>query len=163
VTVDPSPNPVPPEVWAALPRKRVGAGVVLVDDTGRVLLVEPTYKPGWEVPGGMAEAGEAPRAAARREVREELGLDVVVGLLLVVDWVPPGRRPDDGLMLLYAGEVDRSLPIVLQEDELRSWRWCGVSEVGERTTPFMARRLAAALAARADGATAELEDGYPVG
>ena len=162
MAVDPTPNEVDPTVWAALPRKRVGAGVVLVDDADRVLLVEPTYKPGWEVPGGMVEAGESPRAAARREVREELGLDVVVGRLLVVDWVPPGRRPDDGLMLLYAGEVDRALPIVLQEDELRSWRWCDVSEVRERTTPFMARRLAAALAARAEGSTLELEDGYRV-
>jgi len=162
VAVDPTPNEVDPAVWAALPRKRVGAGVVLVDDADRVLLVEPTYKPGWEVPGGMVEAGESPRAAARREVREELGLDVVVGRLLVVDWVPIGRRPDDGLMLLYDGEVDRALPIVLQEDELRSWRWCDASGVEERTTPFMARRLTAALAARAEGATVELEDGHPV-
>jgi 8-oxo-dGTP diphosphatase len=163
VAVDPTPNEVDPAVWAALPRKRVGAGVVLVDDVGRVLLVEPTYKPGWEVPGGMVEPGESPRAAAQREAREELGLDVAVGRLLVVDWVPPGRRPDDGLMLLYAGEVDRALPIVLQEDELRSWRWCDASGTEERTTPFMARRLRAAVAAIGTGAMVELEDGHPVG
>jgi 8-oxo-dGTP pyrophosphatase MutT (NUDIX family) len=163
VAVDPTPNEVDPAVWAALPRKRVGAGVVLVDAGGRVLLVEPTYKPGWEVPGGMVEANESPRAAVARECLEELGVEVAVGRLLVVDWVPPGRRPDDGLMLLYTGEVDGAQPIVLQADELRSWRWCDAAETEDRTTPFMARRLAAALAARAEGSTVELADGHPVG
>jgi 8-oxo-dGTP diphosphatase len=162
MTVDPSPWEVAPELWAALPRKRVGAGVVMLDELGRVLLVEPTYKPGWEVPGGMAERDESPRAAARREVKEELGLDVEIGRLLAVDWVPPGRRPDDGLMLLYGcREVDASR-IVLPSEELRSWRWCDAAAIDSRTTPFMARRLRAALAALENGMVIELEDGVPV-
>ncbi|MFF0176044.1 NUDIX hydrolase [Micromonospora profundi] len=37
---------------ATLPRKRMGAEVLLSDDRGRVLLVEPTYKDYWEIPGG---------------------------------------------------------------------------------------------------------------
>lgn len=41
---------------------------------GRVLLVQPTYKPTWEVPGGSVEAGESPAAAAAREVAVELGV-----------------------------------------------------------------------------------------
>jgi hypothetical protein len=32
---------------ATLPRKRMGAGVLLSDDQGRVLLVEPTYTDYW--------------------------------------------------------------------------------------------------------------------
>jgi 8-oxo-dGTP diphosphatase len=163
MTVDPAPNPVPPEVWAALPRKRVSAGVVVTDDAGRVLLVEPTYKPGWEVPGGMVEADESPRAAAARECREEIGLDVEVGRLLLVDWVSAGRRPDDGLMLLYAGGPVDTERIVLQADELASWQWCDEAEVEERTTPFFGRRLRAAVTALDHGTTVELEDGYPVG
>ncbi|WP_335341674.1 NUDIX hydrolase, partial [Pseudofrankia sp. EUN1h] len=58
-----------------LPRKRMAAAVVLVDDGGRVLLVRPTYRPGWDLPGGVIEQDEAPRAAARRELVEELSLD----------------------------------------------------------------------------------------
>lgn len=163
MTVDPTPNEVPPEVWAALPRKRVAAGVVVLDGDGRVLLVEPTYKPGWEVPGGLVEAGESPRAGAARECREELGIDVRVGRLLVTDYVPAGRRPDDGLMLLYAGGSVDPNRIVLPADELVSWRFCDDAEVDARTTPFMARRLRVAIAALADGSTVELEDGHPVG
>lgn len=163
MSVDPTPNDVDPALWAALPRKRVAAGLLVVDDDGRVLMVEPTYKPGWEVPGGMVEAGESPRAGAAREAREELGLDVEVGRLLVVDYVPAGRRPDDGLMLVYAcGPVDEER-IVLAEGELRSWHWCDRAALLERTTAFMARRVLAALAALADGGLHELEHGHPVG
>ena len=47
---------------------RVAAGVLIRDDAGRVLLVKPTYKDGWEIPGGYVEKGESPHAAATREV-----------------------------------------------------------------------------------------------
>lgn len=65
-----------PEAWRAhlaegnakQPRKRVGADVVFRDQQGRVLLVDPRYKPDWDLPGGMSDANEAPAETARREV-----------------------------------------------------------------------------------------------
>ena len=60
---------------ATLPAKRAAAAVLFTDPEGRVLLVEPTYKPTWEIPGGTVELNESPFAAAAREVKEELGLD----------------------------------------------------------------------------------------
>lgn len=150
------------EYFLNLPRKRMGSGLVFVDEENRILLVEPTYKKNWEVPGGMVELGETPRDAARREAHEELGIEVVVGRLLVMDWVPPRRLPDDGLMLLYATEQIDSSQIVLPPEELISWKWCDRDEVAERLTDFMARRLDAALSALANGSVAELENGYPV-
>ena len=72
-----------PEAWQAhlaegnrtQPRKRVGADVLFRDETGRILLVDPRYKPDWDLPGGMAEANEPPIEAAIREVREELDIE----------------------------------------------------------------------------------------
>lgn len=54
----------------------VDAMAVLYDSQDRVLLVKPTYKQGWALPGGMSEAAESPLSALRREVREEIGLVV---------------------------------------------------------------------------------------
>src|SRR5690348_9973029 len=97
---------LPPDQYlASLARKRMGAGALFLDGTGRVLLVEPTYKPTWEVPGGAVEREESPTAACRREVLEELGLDRPVGRLLVVDWVPSRPELPEGLMLIYDGGV----------------------------------------------------------
>ncbi|MFG1804869.1 NUDIX domain-containing protein [Streptomyces sp. NPDC049040] len=105
------PTPADPEAWnaylaegnATQARKRVSADVLLRDEAGRVLLVKPTYKPGWDLPGGMAEANEAPDDAARRELKEELGLDVTLHGLLVVDWVPPHGPWDDQLAFIFDG------------------------------------------------------------
>jgi ADP-ribose pyrophosphatase YjhB (NUDIX family) len=79
-------------------RPRVAAGLLIRDDEGRILLVKPTYKDGWDIPGGYVEPGESPAQAAAREVVEELGVAVPVGRLLVVDWAP---HPDEGDKLLF--------------------------------------------------------------
>ncbi|WP_233412294.1 NUDIX domain-containing protein [Nucisporomicrobium flavum] len=149
---------------ATLPRKRMGAGVVLSDASGRVLLVEPTYKPYWEIPGGAVEADESPYAAAAREVEEELGLTLRPGRLLVTDWVPP--RPDrtEGLMLLFDGGTltpDQAGRIRLPAEELRSWAWCTEAEADDRLSGLLARRMRAAVRARAEHTTSYLENGFP--
>ena len=68
-------------------QKVLASGCILRDQSGRILLVKPTYKPGWEIPGGMVEANESPVQACLREAREELGLEVRLGRLLCVDYV----------------------------------------------------------------------------
>ena len=145
--------------WTAtLPAKRMGAALLLRDGSDRVLLVEPTYKPYWELPGGVVEASESPRQAAAREITEELGLSVVPGRLLVVDWVPPRDGRTDGLMVVFDGGRCGD-PVRLAENELRSWAWCDPGQAAQRLLPLLARRAAAALHAVHTGATVYLEDG----
>lgn len=144
-----------------LPKKRVGAGVLIVDENLRILLVEPTYKETWEVPGGMVELDESPREAAKRECLEELGFKVEIGRLLSIDWVTQGRTPGDGLMLMYAtGPVDTS-QINLPGEELHSWMWCDREDVLTRVKDFQAGRIFASLDALRDGTFIELENGNP--
>ena len=151
-----------PDYTATLPTKRTAAGVVFADDTGRVLLVEPTYKPHWELPGGTVERDESPHAAAAREVVEELGVVVTPGRLLVVDWVPPQGPRTEGVMFVFAGALPDPGTIRLPPDELRSWAWSSPEEADARLSPLLARRVRAALRARETGSTIYLEAGEPV-
>jgi 8-oxo-dGTP pyrophosphatase MutT (NUDIX family) len=68
------------------PRQPLGAGALIRDDQGRVLLIHQTYQrpPMWLPPGGWVDRGESPRQAACREVREELGLHIEVGRALAM-------------------------------------------------------------------------------
>ena len=60
------------------PRFAVTAGAIVTDSRGRVLLLKHRFRPGsgWGLPGGFIEHGEQPGEALRRELREEIGLEV---------------------------------------------------------------------------------------
>ncbi|MDT5028081.1 MAG: hypothetical protein QOE61_4507 [Micromonosporaceae bacterium] len=150
---------------ASLPRKRMAAAVLLRDADERVLLVEPVYKDDWEIPGGGVDADESPLAAAVREMKEELGMSVVPGRLLVVDWVPPRPGRTDGVMFVYDGGVldpAHESGIQLPPEELRSWAWSTPAEADSRLSDLLARRVRAALRALSAGVTLYLENGVPV-
>lgn len=146
--------------YAARPRSRLAAGALITDERGDVLLVEPTYKTNWEVPGGGVEAHETAPAACLRECREELGLDLAVGRLLVVDHQldPPPRG--DAIMFLYDGGVlAEPTGISLQASELRSYRFVAPGDLDALVIPRLARRIRGALTARRDGGVVELAEG----
>lgn len=150
---------------ATLPRKRMGAAVLFHDDAGRVLLVAPTYKEDWLLPGGAVEAGESPYEAAVREVEEELGLVVRPGRLLLVDWFPP--RPDrtEGVGFVFdGGTLDDAgtAAIALPAEELRDWAWCTHEEATRLGSGLLVRELIAASRALAEASTLYLEFGRPV-
>lgn len=145
----------------------VAAGVLLFDDEDRVLLVDPTYKPGWEFPGGVVEAGEAPARAGVREVAEETGIQLDdVPRLLVVDWEAPAPPGYGGLRLLFDGgrlTGARACEVLLPGPELRAWRFVTESEAAALLPPVRFERLRWALRARERGAAHYLEAGVPVG
>jgi 8-oxo-dGTP diphosphatase len=70
-------------VTSATRRVRVVAALILSDEGGRVLVqrrpVGARRALLWEFPGGKVEPGESDTVALRREVREELGVELDVG------------------------------------------------------------------------------------
>ncbi|MFF5038552.1 NUDIX domain-containing protein [Streptomyces nigra] len=152
---------------AGLPRVLAGAAALFRDEEGRVLLVEPNYREGWALPGGTIEsgAGETPRQGARREPREEIGLDREPGRLPAVDWVQGAGRPPL-VAYLYDGGVltaDDLKAIRLQEQELLSSRLVPREELADHLPGAPGRRVLAALDALADGTgPVELENGRRV-
>ncbi|NJQ15929.1 NUDIX domain-containing protein [Streptomyces bohaiensis] len=144
----------------------VAAGMLIFDEQDRVLLVDPTYKPGWEFPGGVVEPGEPPSGAALREVTEELGLRLADGpRLLVVDWEPPVPPGFGGVRMLFDGgrlPEERFGELLLPGEELRQWRFVGTAEAEHLLSPGRFLRLRWALEARARGRTINLEAGIPV-
>lgn len=146
---------------AKMAHPRMAAGALFCDATGRVFMVEPSYKDYWEIPGGYVETGESPLQACVREIREELGISVPIGRLLAVDWAPSTNEGDKVLYIFDGGELDqdRLARITLQADELSSFDFVTPDQVSQRTIPRLARRIHAALAARSGSAPVYLEHG----
>lgn len=95
-------------VRTVAPGYTVGAMCIIERADGALLLVRLSYRERWGVPGGLLKRNESPEDAARREVREEVGLDVaLVGEPAVVVAAEPRRvdvifrarptRPEDAL------------------------------------------------------------------
>jgi 8-oxo-dGTP pyrophosphatase MutT (NUDIX family) len=148
-----------------LPRVPASAGALIRNPAGHVLILQPTYKSGWTVPGGqMEEDGETPWESCRREVREETGLTVESGRLACVDFLRPRSRRPGGLRFLFdCGVLDPGAEdhIALQVEEIRAWRWATPDQADQRLSGPVGRRVAQALAH--PDATVYLEDGRPVG
>ena len=159
-----------PQAWRAQlaegnrhqPRKRVAAKVLLSDTEGRLLLVDPVYKPWWDLPGGMAEANEAPHEAAARELREELGLDVRLRRLLCVDWVGPHGPWDDLLMFVFDGgqlAPDTAEGLSPVDEELHELGWFTHVRAAELLRGDIWSLTRHALRARDEQATVYLDQG----
>src|SRR5215212_9502639 len=139
---------------ARQPRKRVAANVIVCDDDGRLLLVNPNYKPDWDLPGGMAEANEPPIEAAARELHEELGLAIHIGALLAVDWIEPHGPWDDTLVFVFDGGTlapEQVANLQITDDELAGFRFCTRDEAGDLLRPYVWQRAANALDALTTG------------
>lgn len=145
-----------------LPKHRVIGHVLFRDERGRVLFENVLYKQDWELPGGVIEPNETPRAGARRELVEELGVELPVGPPLVIDWMPPYLGWSDAIEFIFDGGVLDSSVIdsfVLPDSEIGGYHWVEPADIPNHVTPLAARRLAALLASEQMYYS---EDGRPV-
>ncbi|MEV0839896.1 NUDIX hydrolase [Actinocatenispora sera] len=136
-------------------RAAAAAGALFTDAEGRIMMVRPTYKDYWDIPGGYVEPGETPYEACVREVEEELGIRPTIGRLLVADWAPSDRDGDKILFIFNGGQLTDALrtAIKLQDSELADYRYVSTAEIPVLTIPRLSRRL---LIAR----TADIEDRF---
>src|SRR3954462_607049 len=137
-------SPLPP-----MARPRVAARVLVHDDQGRILMVRPTYKDGWDIPGGYVEPDESPAQAAERELAEELNLRRPLGRLLVVDWAPHPAEGDKLLFVFDGGELTPSDVAALTPDgdEIVEARYWAASELDTLAPARLVSRLRLAVEA----------------
>jgi ADP-ribose pyrophosphatase YjhB (NUDIX family) len=131
----------------SLPKKRMGAGCLFFDEQGCVLLVRPTYKPNWEIPGGVVEYNESPKQCCQREVKEEIGLERRIGGLLVVDYNSPTAEKTESLMFIFDGGTLTSSEIEsiqLRRDEISEFHFFTANTLPKEMTSTLRNRVLAA-------------------
>lgn len=128
------------------PDYTVGAVCVLTDGD-RVLLLCQRHRPDWSLPGGLLDRGEGPADAVRRELREEIGVDVEVDQPLTTLVDPQMRRVD----VIYRVKVEAPFE-VRPRGEARHAAWKRPEELGP-SDELTSHVLAVARAAVRPGAT----------
>jgi 8-oxo-dGTP diphosphatase len=148
---DPPPGGHPEDV--VLPAIPVSAGALIFDRSGRLLILKPTYKSGWTIPGGVMEAGgESPWQACRREAREECGIELRRGRLACVDFRRPRPGSPGGIRFLFdCGSFDDGClsAITLQAEEISEHRLAALPEALALLRRPIRRRVRAATSGRA--------------
>jgi 8-oxo-dGTP diphosphatase len=155
--------PVTYEGFPGVPRIPASAGALIFDEQRRLLILKPSYKKGWTIPGGQIEAdGESPWAACQRETLEECGLKVSHGRLVCVDYLwPKPTRPGGARFLFDCGAfTDLQLnAISLQEEEIVACRLASLPEALKLLSGPLRRRVSASAGT---DRCLYLENGRPV-
>ncbi|MCU1351453.1 MAG: hydrolase [Acidimicrobiales bacterium] len=122
---------------------------VVIERDGLVLLARRARAPfagEWEVPGGFVEQGEHPEDAARREAREELGIDVELTGLIGI-YVEADHRIDPLQITVFTGRTG-AVEAVPDPSEVSEWRWFGPDELPTHMAADHRRRIDDWLAGR---------------
>ncbi len=132
-------------------RIAVGAACAVFDDRGWVLLVRHTYgRLNWELPGGGAEAGEAPDQTALRELLEETGLRGDLDRLTGVYFEPETHRGPI-LHFVFTARAPAGVGPVPSSPEIGESRYWPVDDLPAPMSDFTERRIRDAMRDRPAG------------
>lgn len=126
----------------------VGVGALIHDRKRRVLLIKRKFEPNkgkWSLPGGLLETGETLIEAGKREVREELGVEIEVERLFQVSEEiikdSEAKTRLHFVLVDYLATLTPAGASITLNEESESFGWFGAEEVGSLDTSESTRRI----------------------
>lgn len=144
--------------------KRMSAGAIIFDPTGKVLLIKSRLRGTWEWPAGRSEGNESPLQTARREVHEESGLDIANYRFLGVNFQTGGLTKNGRLQFTFVAEVNAATAASAspQVMEVSDYKWVELTEAHQMIAPKLAARFGHLLDAYTHETSVYLESGEPI-
>ncbi len=123
--------------------KTLGVRGLVLDEHGRVLLIEHTYVEGWWLPGGGVDAGETSQAAVARELREEAGVNPLETPKLLSVHANEAFFPGDHVLLFRVDRWERCA--AASQGEIKNVGFFAPDALPENTNLGTRRRIQEAL------------------
>jgi 8-oxo-dGTP pyrophosphatase MutT (NUDIX family) len=143
--------------------KFVGAGALIFDQEGRVLLIKNRWRNSWEYPAGGANGNESPYATCQREVGEEVGLHLDNYRLVGVDFWRH-LTPNGNILFTFAAEVthEQAVRLKTQAFEVSAYRWVSRADAMGLIRPRLRNRLTQLFTAYDNARVVYLQSGESV-
>ena len=148
-----------------LPKKTIGAGALIPNQDKKILIVKPKYKDCWSFVGGIIEEFESPSSGLKREVKEEIGLNVNIVKPLVIEYLikHSQEKQSESIQILFLCELaenENFSNIVLGEDEIAEYKFVQINEAMDMMNERSANRLKAGLKSLEKDTVIYLENKY---
>jgi len=147
-----------------LPRKRIGAGALILNEQDEVLIVKQSYKDYWSIAGGVVDEGESPRVACIREVKEELGVELKNADFICLDYtnvIENGEKREHLQFIFFGGKLSKEeiAKIKIDNEEIIDFKFVSIKEAFLLLGEKLRKRLPKALAALNNNLPVYLENG----
>jgi len=125
---------------------RVGSAVILENEKGEILLIKRKYNPAkgrWVLPGGGIKFGENSKETAKRELKEETGLDISIGNCIgVFELIKPEENVHRIIFYHKARVLDGTLKLSDDADDaiwIKPGKINSIEKLGELTPEVLKR------------------------
>jgi len=154
---------IPPEIYYQnLPKRYLASAVMIFNEKDELLVVKPSYKEDWLLPGGITDQDETALQTAIREIKEEIGLTLNIKAMRCVDMKPGGGGLSASVQSIFETEPLSSVQIAniqLDNNEIIEFAFLPVNEAVKILIAPLAQRTRQALLARQLNTCFYLENG----
>lgn len=119
-----------------------GCGAAIRDESGRLLLIQRLIEPeagAWGLPGGKIDFGEAAKVTAKREIAEELGVEIKILHLACMSEIIDAGDERHWVSPIFEAEIVEGTPRIQEPEKHGGWAWFELNDLpAELTTPTRA-------------------------
>ncbi len=130
-----------------------------------ILIVEPTYRQDWLLPGGVIEVDESPVEACEREILEELGITLHISDMLCIEYQSQHSNKTESLQFIANGGIIDDQPIsaiTIREQELQSYEFASERVAQEKLNRLLWERMQFAFQGLREHRTIYIENKAPI-
>jgi len=130
-----------------LAKRHTASGAFIFNDQNQLLILKPSYKDGWNLPGGVTDEFESPYQTVIRECKEEVNLDVQIKDLVLIDYSLKtiDDFEHDYIEFYFTVSVKNLSDIQIDNQEIIDYKFIDIKEAKNYLTQNYHTRLQAFL------------------